>query len=153
MLVGYTGADIAALCRDASLHALDEAVASLRDGTPPTHVAPKPTGTVSSPPAVPNDVAAPDGAGHGHGHPGRVVVEWRHFEDAMGRVGASALRAVAPPPPTTTWDDIGGLEEVKHKLRQVRVLAPLLGVGLVLVWCCFCVPSRLPGCLPGCLAA
>ena len=37
---------------------------------------------------------------------------------AASRVGASVVRGVATELPPTTWDDIGGLEDVKRRLRQ-----------------------------------
>jgi SpoVK/Ycf46/Vps4 family AAA+-type ATPase len=40
------------------------------------------------------------------------------FAAARTRVGASIVRGVAVEPAPLTWDDIGGLEDVKRRLRQ-----------------------------------
>jgi SpoVK/Ycf46/Vps4 family AAA+-type ATPase len=47
------------------------------------------------------------------------------FASARSRVGASIVRGVAVEPPPISWDDIGGLEDVKRRLRQA-VEWPLL---------------------------
>lgn len=52
--------------------------------------------------------------------PGHAGVTRDDLEHAAGKVEASALRAVATSIPSTTWDDIGGQEEVKYRLQQVR---------------------------------
>lgn len=75
--VGYVGADLAALCREAALAAL----------------------------------------------PGPVTSA--HFLDAFGGMGVpSMLRGITAAVPRCNWDDIGGLQEVKSKLKQVQ------GVGV-----------------------
>ncbi len=42
----------------------------------------------------------------------------QHFTDAIKRVKPSAMREVLVEVPSVTWDDIGGLEELKLALRQ-----------------------------------
>ena len=87
---GYSGADLAALCREA-------AMASIRDaaGSAATSSANVKTHSLSAP-----------------------VVAARHFSAAAGRVGASVTRGAAIEPSATTWDDVGGLDDVKKRLKQ-----------------------------------
>jgi SpoVK/Ycf46/Vps4 family AAA+-type ATPase len=74
--VGYVGADLAALCREAALAAL----------------------------------------------PGPVTAT--HFLDAFAAMGVpSMLRGITASVPHCSWDSIGGLEEVKAKLKQVLCCA------------------------------
>ena len=40
------------------------------------------------------------------------------FVSAGDRVGASVVRGVAAELPPTTWDDVGGLDDVKRRLQQ-----------------------------------
>lgn len=94
--VGYTGADIAALCREAAFAAMDRAL----------------------------DAATAAGGSAGAAVR-RVGVTMADFEGAMELVGASALRSVAPAPPTTTWADVGGLGDVKQRLKQVSAACVL----------------------------
>ena len=42
-----------------------------------------------------------------------------HFKFAQGKQNPSSLRETTVEIPTTTWDDIGGLEEVKRELREL----------------------------------
>merc|ERR1711987_35705 len=41
-----------------------------------------------------------------------------HFKFAQGKSNPSSLREVTVQIPTTTWDDIGGLENVKQELKE-----------------------------------
>lgn len=41
-----------------------------------------------------------------------------HFTSAMQKVGASVVRGVAVQAMKTSWEDIGGLTEVKRRLKQ-----------------------------------
>ena len=84
---GYSGADLAGLCREA-------AMASIRRA------------------------AANETADDGDASSTEMRVTARDFADAASRVGASVVRGVATELPPTTWDDIGGLEDVKRRLRQ-----------------------------------
>ena len=83
---GYSGADLAALCREA-------AMASIRD-------------------------AASAATSSAEGDGDAPVVTARHFSTAAGRVGASVTRGAAIEPSATTWDDVGGLDDVKKRLKQ-----------------------------------
>ncbi len=70
--VGFVGADLASLCREAALSAM----------------------------------------------PGRVT--GAHLNDAFASMGVpSMLRGITASVPHCAWEDIGGLHEVKAKLRQV----------------------------------
>ncbi|XP_041793778.1 spermatogenesis-associated protein 5-like protein 1 [Chelmon rostratus] len=78
--IGYVGADLSALCREAAMHAIQE-----------------------------NSKGS-----------GEQAVGMKHFEEALKLVRPSCLRSslgrteLSP----TSWEQIGGLEEVKLKLRQ-----------------------------------
>lgn len=87
---GYTGADLAALAREAAMVAIEEADAADAAAMRPLTVA--------------------------------------DFAAARRRVGASLVRGVAVEPAPVTWADIGGLEDVKRRLRQA-VEWPLLHDG------------------------
>ncbi|XP_074530771.1 ATPase family gene 2 protein homolog A [Halichoeres trimaculatus] len=84
---GYVGADLAAVCKEAGLHALRRAL----------------------------------GASH---HPsdqqlmGTVSVTLQDLQWAMTVVKPSAMREVAIDVPKVRWSDVGGMEEVKLKLKQ-----------------------------------
>ena len=94
---GYSGADLAALCREA-------AMASIRDAA--GGFAPSP-GSPGSPDDGDEEVAG-DGS----------LVTARHFSTAAGRVGASVTRGAALEFSATSWDDVGGLDDVKKRLKQ-----------------------------------
>jgi len=47
-----------------------------------------------------------------------------HFKFAQGKSNPSSLREVSVQIPTTTWDDIGGLENVKAEMREM-ILYPI----------------------------
>ncbi|KAI7793838.1 ribosome biogenesis protein SPATA5 [Triplophysa rosa] len=84
---GYVGADLAAVCKEAGLHALRRALGS----TP-----------------VLSDVQVIN----------RVKVTTFDLRLAMTQVKPSAMREVAIDVPKVQWSDIGGMEEVKLKLKQ-----------------------------------
>jgi len=42
-----------------------------------------------------------------------------HFKDALGQATPSALRETKVEIPTVTWEDVGGLEDVKRELQEV----------------------------------
>lgn len=48
-----------------------------------------------------------------------LCVEQAHFKEALKLSNPSALREVQVEVPNVTWDDIGGLEDVKRELREV----------------------------------
>ena len=89
MTHGYTGADIAALVREA-------AMAELR------HVIPK----IINKKFVPNEVLV------------GLNVTMDDFKEALSLIQPSALREVFVERPNIHWSDVGGLEDVKMQLRE-----------------------------------
>jgi transitional endoplasmic reticulum ATPase len=47
-----------------------------------------------------------------------LKVERRDFTGAQKRVQPSAMREIMIEAPSVTWDDIGGLDEVRERLRE-----------------------------------
>jgi len=88
---GYVGADMAALCTEAALNCIREKMEfiDLEQDNIPAEVL--------------------DG----------MAVTMDHFRDALGKSSPSALRETIVEVPTITWDDIGGLEQVKKNLREM----------------------------------
>jgi len=95
--IGYTGADIEVLCKEAALKAIKPYFTQLKniEEKVPTQILDK------------------------------IKVSRQHFIDAIRQVEPSAMREVLINKPNVTWEDVGGLEEVKEKLREVVEL-PLL---------------------------
>ncbi len=89
MTHGYTGADIAALGREA-------AMAELR------HILPK----ILNKKSVPNEILM------------SLNVTMTDFREALASIQPSALREVFVERPNVHWTDIGGLEEVKAQLKE-----------------------------------
>jgi transitional endoplasmic reticulum ATPase len=87
---GFVGADIAALVREAALEAV-------RRVMPKINLAEE---------VVPTEVLD------------SLSVEARDFDEAQKRVQPSAMREVMVEIPTTGWDDVGGLDEARDKLRE-----------------------------------
>ncbi|KAI8476766.1 MAG: P-loop containing nucleoside triphosphate hydrolase protein [Monoraphidium minutum] len=58
------------------------------------------------------------GGGGGGGGGGELSVEWRDFAAAQARVKPSALREVAVELPQVSWSDVGGLGDVKQRLKE-----------------------------------
>ncbi len=87
---GFVGADIAALCREAAMNAL-------RRILPEIDLEQK---------EIPKETLD------------KLVVTRSDFEDVMKEIQPSALREILFEVPKVTWDDIGGLEEVKALLRE-----------------------------------
>jgi len=87
---GYTGADLAALCREAAMSALRRVLPEidLKSKKLPAEVLEK------------------------------IKVERRDFMEALKDVQPSALREVYVEVPEVRWDDIGDLEEVKQQLKE-----------------------------------
>ncbi len=92
MTHGYTGADLAALCREAAMAALRRAIAQgwidLEKDTIPPEVLEK------------------------------IKVTMQDFMEALKYVQPSVLREVMIEVPEVRWDDIGGLDQVKQELRE-----------------------------------
>jgi len=87
---GFVGADLAALTREAALEAVRRIMPKLNlaEETIPTEVL--------------DDLS----------------VEAHDFENALKRVQPSAMREVMVQVPTIGWDDVGGLDQARDKLRE-----------------------------------
>jgi len=48
-----------------------------------------------------------------------LAVTHDNFRFALGQSNPSALRETVVEVPTTTWDDVGGLENVKRELQEL----------------------------------
>mmetsp|Transcript_25500 Transcript_25500/g.30227 ORF Transcript_25500/g.30227 Transcript_25500/m.30227 type:complete len:796 (-) Transcript_25500:112-2499(-) len=88
---GYVGADMAALCTEAAMQCIREKM-DLIDIEEDTI-----------------DAEVLDA----------MAVNQSHFTYALGQSNPSSLRETVVEVPTTTWADIGGLEEVKNELREL----------------------------------
>jgi transitional endoplasmic reticulum ATPase len=88
---GYVGADMAALCTEAAMQCIREKM-DLIDIEEETI-----------------DAEVLDS----------MAVCQAHFTYALGQSNPSSLRETVVEVPTTTWADIGGLEEVKNELREL----------------------------------
>jgi transitional endoplasmic reticulum ATPase len=87
---GFVGADLAALTREAALEAV-------RRIMPKINLAED---------SIPTEVLD------------ALSVEPHDFENALKRVQPSAMREVMVQMPTVRWDDVGGLDEARDKLRE-----------------------------------
>ncbi|MDW7727856.1 MAG: CDC48 family AAA ATPase [Candidatus Methanoperedens sp.] len=87
---GYVGADIAALCREAAMN-------SLRRILPEIDLEQK---------EIPKEILD------------KLAILRSDFEDVMKEIQPSALREILFEVPNVTWDDIGGLENVKCLLKE-----------------------------------
>ncbi|CAL9110447.1 unnamed protein product [Musa textilis] len=87
---GYVGADLAALCTEAALQCVREKmdVVDLEDESTDAEI-------LSS-----------------------MAVTNEHFKTALGTSNPSALRETVVEVPNVTWDDSGGLENVKRELQE-----------------------------------
>jgi transitional endoplasmic reticulum ATPase len=86
---GFTGADVAALCREAAMAALRRV-----------------------PPGMDGDLDSP------YEDLLRIEIAMDDFIAALRDVEPSALREVFVEVPNVSWDDVGGLEAVKQELRE-----------------------------------
>ncbi|XP_070804727.1 ATPase family gene 2 protein homolog A [Pituophis catenifer annectens] len=84
---GYVGADLAALCKEAGMHALRRILHNKEN-------------------LLDDDVSV------------SVIINRSDFLQAMNDVRPSAMREVTIDVPKISWADIGGLEDVKLKLKQ-----------------------------------
>ena len=87
---GFVGADLAALTREAALEAVRRIMPkiNLAEETIPTEIL------------------------------DALSVELHDFDNALKRVQPSAMREVMVEAPTIRWDDIGGLDEARDRLRE-----------------------------------
>jgi transitional endoplasmic reticulum ATPase len=53
-----------------------------------------------------------------------MAVSMDHFREALGHVNPSSLRETVVEVPNVSWDDIGGLDEVKRDLQEM-ILYPI----------------------------
>ncbi|ADP77767.1 AAA family ATPase, CDC48 subfamily [Methanothermus fervidus DSM 2088] len=86
---GFVGADLEALCKEAAMRVL-------------RRILPKIKGKEK----VPREVLK------------EMVVTREDFKNALKEIQPSALREVTVQVPNVTWDDVGGLEDVKQELRE-----------------------------------
>lgn len=89
---GYVGADLSALCKEAAMHALRRVlpdISAIKEDKP-----------------IPQDVLK------------KLIVRKEDFDHAMKMVEPSAMREVMIEVPKVTWNDIGGLDEVKSLLKE-----------------------------------
>lgn len=88
---GFVGADLAALCTEAALQCIREKmdVIDLEDETIDAEVL------------------------------NSMAVTNEHFQTALGISNPSALRETVVEVPNVSWEDIGGLENVKRELQEV----------------------------------
>lgn len=92
---GFVAADLAALVAEASMRALRRYVRLQQTNH--------------------HDHSAVDCGGGASADP---VVTWTDFTEARGLIRPSALREMAVEVPRATWADVGGLEDVKQRLRE-----------------------------------
>ncbi len=88
---GYTGADLKALCREAAMKALRRYLPLIQDNMDE---------------GIPQEILD------------KMVVTMKDFMEAYKEIVPTALREVEISVPRVTWDDIGGLEDVKRQLRE-----------------------------------
>ena len=86
---GYTGADIENLCREAAMNSLADVLPDMEED------------------------AASDAD-----RPFAVSVRMEDFLEALRNVHPSAIREIVAEIPRTSWEDVGGLEEVKSELVE-----------------------------------
>jgi transitional endoplasmic reticulum ATPase len=87
---GFVGADVAALTREAAIESIRRIMPELdlEDGT------------------IPPDVLE------------KLSVTRKDFDEALKRVQPSAMREVMVQVPTVRWDDVGGVDEARERLRE-----------------------------------
>lgn len=92
MTQGFVGADLAALAREAAMKCLGRSVQHLNLDKP-----------------VPTEVLE------------TMKVTMNDFTLALGDVEPSGMREVAIEVPKVTWDDVGGLDDIRHEITEVLV--------------------------------
>ena len=91
---GFVGADLAALVREAAMHALRRFVAKYNID-------------IKSPEPVPQELLK------------KLEITMEDFRKALKEVRPSALREILIEVPNVRWDDIGGLSNVKAALKEM----------------------------------
>jgi len=91
MTHGYVGADLAALVKEAAMHALRRVLPDID----------------LEQEEIPREILE------------KLVVTWDDFMHAYREMQPSTMREVLIERPNVHWDDIGGLEDVKQELREV----------------------------------
>lgn len=89
---GFVGADLEALCREAAMHCLSAKIGELDLDKP-----------------IPSDILE------------SMKVSRLDFEAALGEIEPSGMREVLVEIPKVTWDDVGGLDEIRRKIEEVFV--------------------------------
>ncbi|MDO5853966.1 MAG: AAA family ATPase, partial [Thermoplasmata archaeon] len=92
MTQGYVGADLAALCREAAMQCLSSRMGEFDLDRP-----------------IPQDVLE------------SMKVSMDDFSAALGDVEPSGMREVLVEIPKVTWDDVGGLDDVRRRIEEVLV--------------------------------
>ncbi|NYT12411.1 MAG: CDC48 family AAA ATPase [Methanomassiliicoccales archaeon] len=87
---GFVGADLAALAREAAMNCLARLVPELELGNP-----------------IPTEVLE------------KMRVTLEDFNGALREIEPSAMREVLVEIPRVTWDDVGGLDDVKRQLKEM----------------------------------
>ena len=103
---GFVGADVAALCQHAAMHALSRMVDSGDASSAPGDDSDDVDGITR---ALGDVTIASDDA---------FKVTIGDFDVARVKVRPSALREVAIEIPRVAWDDVGGLDQVKDRLKE-----------------------------------
>ncbi|MEM0097875.1 MAG: CDC48 family AAA ATPase, partial [Conexivisphaerales archaeon] len=94
MTHGYTGADIAALAREAAMIRLREAIETKKELD------------VEQPQVPPEQLS-------------KIKIRMRDFLEAMRDIQPTVLREVIIESPDVKWDDIGGYGRIKQELREM----------------------------------
>ena len=100
---GFVGADVAALCQHAAMHALSRLIDSSNASSAPENDVDAITRALGDVNIGPDDAY-------------KVTVG--DFDVARVKVRPSALREVAIEIPRVAWDDVGGLDQVKDRLKE-----------------------------------
>jgi len=87
---GFVGADLEALCREAGMNALRRLLPQIDFSL--SHIS--------------DDILT------------RLEVNMSDFKEALREIEPSAVREVFVEVPNVTWDDVGGLDEIKQRLRE-----------------------------------
>ncbi|KAK3263412.1 hypothetical protein CYMTET_27778, partial [Cymbomonas tetramitiformis] len=117
---GFVAADLCALCNEATMNALRRYVTML-DGAaaPPAHSVPCSGSAAQVGHESDTQCSAiADSCRDGGAAPADWKVELQDFTVARTRVRPSAMREVGVEIPNVAWADIGGLEDVKQRLRE-----------------------------------